>query len=99
MKVVGFYYLSYPDDCPVDPTVTATELWVEVGEERDTFEHHQGTYSFQVCTFGYVQREFIDQNKPLVGRSVMLVPTLADDWMSDFLAANVDSLPRWGELK
>jgi hypothetical protein len=36
---------------------------------------------------------------PLVGRSVLIVPIVADDWMLAFLDANVDSLPKRGEPK
>jgi hypothetical protein len=98
LRVVSYYFLAYPDSSPVDPTLAASELYVEVGEEGDTIEHHQGTYGFHVYTFRYVQQEFIDKCRPMLERSVMIVPTLADDWFREFLNANVDLLPRLGEL-
>jgi hypothetical protein len=97
MRVVASFYLSYPDNCPVDPTFGATKMLVYLGEEGDTIEHFQGAYLFQVYTFRYVREEFIDQGKPVAARSLMLVPTLADDWMSEYLKANVDCLANWGE--
>lgn len=97
MRVTASYYLSYPDTSPQDPTLAATEMYVEIGEEGDNVDHFQDTFAFQVYTFRYVQQEFIDRGRPLVGRSVMIVPTIADDWMRAFLDANVDSLPGWGE--
>ena len=97
MIIVAYYYLSYPDDCPIDPTYAATEMYVERGIDGDTIEHFQDTDSFQVYTFRYVQEEFINQWHPLVGTAVLLVPTLADDWMKAFLDTNADALVDWGQ--
>ncbi len=98
MIIVGYYYLSYPSEGCADPENAATEMWVEVGREGDTYEHHQGTYSFQVYTFGYVQGEFIGPCRPLMQRSVLIVPTLATEWMDEFLEANLDAVPMLGTL-
>lgn len=97
MIVTASYYLSYPNDCPIDPTFAATEMYVERGEEGDTIDHFQDTYSFQVYTFRYVEEEFIRKGRPLTGRAVLIVPTLADEWMGKFLEENVDALDQWGE--
>ncbi len=99
MRVIAYYYLAYPDDSPLDPAFAATEMYVELGEEGDTIRHHQGTYAFQVYTFRYVQQEFIDKGEPLVGKSIMIVPTLADNWMLGYLERNSESLARWGEVR
>lgn len=99
MRAIGFLYLAYPDVCPVDPTLAATKMVVVLGDEGDTFEHSKGHYTFQVYTFRYVQEEFISKGRPLMGRSIMIVPTVASDWMSGFLDANADSLPALGELE
>jgi hypothetical protein len=99
MRVTAYYYLAYPDSGPVDPAFAATEMYVELGEEGDSIDHFQATYAFQVYTFRYVQEEFIGRGRPLAGRSVMVVPTVAVDWMREFLKSNVDSLPSWGEPK
>ena len=97
MVVTAFYYLSYPDGGPDDLTVRATEMYVERGEPGDSVRSFVDTYAFQVYTFAYVQREFIEAGRPLICRSVMLVPTLDDDWMRDFLNQHVDTLHEWGE--
>jgi hypothetical protein len=99
LPITAFYYLSYPDGGPLDPRRAATEMRVEVGRVGDSIDHFESTYAFQVYTFRYVQEEFIDQNRSLAGRSVLIVPTTADDWMRCFLRANVESLAKWGEAK
>ncbi len=97
MIIVAYFYLTDPNDWAEDPTFGASEMYVERGEEGDTIEHFQDTYSFQVYTFRYVQEEFINKDRPLVGRAVLVVPTLADDWMTEFLDAHADALADWGE--
>jgi hypothetical protein len=99
LLVTCYYYLSYPDHRPIDPTYAATEMYVERGNEGDTIEHFQDTYAFHVYTFRYAQEEFIQKGRVLTGRAVMIVPTLADDWMESFLDENVDALAEWGEPK
>ena len=99
MHVIGYYFLSYPDDDPEDPTFAATRMGVFLGEASDTLQSFQGHYALQVYTFRYVQEEFFNRSKPLAGRSMIIVPTLARDWMNEFLDTNVDSLPEWGELE
>jgi hypothetical protein len=99
LRITAYYYLADPDSYAVDPTLAATEMYVELGEEGDSIDHFQATYAFQVYTFRYVQEEFIGRAMPLAGRSVMIVPTVAVDWMREFLESNVDSLPKWGEPK
>jgi hypothetical protein len=97
VKLITYCYLSYPDFRPLDPTCAATEMWVIVGQEGDTIEHHEGTYAFEVYTYGYLQQEFVRRGRPLIGRAVMLVPTLADDWMGTFLEGQADMIPDLGE--
>src|SRR5438105_9429261 len=99
MRITACYYLSFPDSSPPDPTLAATEMYVELGGEGDTIEHFQETYAFQVYTHRYVHEEFAIAGRALAGRSMMLVPTLADDWMGPFLQAHADLLPSWGEPK
>jgi hypothetical protein len=99
MRVIGYYYESYPDDDPEDATFAATRMGVFLGEESDTLQHFQAHYTFQVYTFRYIQEEFFDRGKPVTGRSLLIVPTLASNWMKQFLGANADSLSKWGELE
>lgn len=99
MIITCFYYLGNPETWDEDPTFGCTEMYVERGEEGDTVEHFQDTLAFQVYTFRYIQKEFIEARRPLVGRSVMIVPTLDEEWMMEFLSAHADSLSEWGTPK
>ncbi len=98
MKLVGYYYLSYPEDSSSDPTFAVTEMWAEVGLKNDTHRHHQGTYSFWVYTHRYLEEYFIKPGLPLLGRSILIVPTLETAWMDQFLEANIEGLREWGTL-
>jgi|GEM_PF-2028222 len=97
MKITAFYYLDYPDAGPADPDNAATMMYVERGDEGDSINSFQDTLCFQVYTFGYVQENFIKQGKPVIGRSLLLVPTLDNTQMGAFLDAHADDLAEWGE--
>jgi hypothetical protein len=97
--ITAYYFLADENDWAEDPTYGASELYVERGLNGDTIDHFQDTYAFQVYTFRYVQQEFIDKGKPLAGRAVLIVPTLAGAWVTKFLDENVDALAEWGERK
>jgi hypothetical protein len=99
MKVTAFYYLDYPDECPIDPVCAATEMYVEVGGEESTTDEFWCTYSFYVITYEFLEREFIQRGRPLIGRSVMIVPTLEDQWMARFLNEHVDRLNEWADAR
>ena len=95
--ITAYYFLSDPNDWSTDPTYGSSKLYVERGNEGDDIDHFQDTYAFQVYTFRYVEEEFIKKGSPLTGRAVLIVPTLADEWMKKFLDENVDVLSVWGE--
>ena len=98
MKITSFYYLEYPpNDATADPTFVATGMYVERGDEGDSINSFQDTFSFQVYTLKYVQEYLIKTGEPLVGKSILIVPILDNDQMRKFLNDNVDSLAQWGE--
>lgn len=92
MIVSAFYYLTYPDSLPVDPTDAATEMYVEVGEEGSDIYHFDHTLRFKVYTLKYLQRQFEKPDFALISNAVIVVPTIEDKWMLGFLSNNLDTL-------
>ena len=92
MVVSAFYYLNYPDDTPDDPTDAATEMYVEVGDASSSLTNFDHTLRFNVYTINYLQREFASSCLPLLSKSMIIVPTIEDKWMLQFLNENLDEL-------
>ena len=92
MIVSAFYYLTYPDSLPVDPTDAATEMYVEVGEEGSDIHHFDHTLRFKVYTLKNLQHQFETPDFALISNAVIVVPTIEDKWMLGFLSNNLDTL-------
>lgn len=97
MHVVAFYYLSYPEESTGDPTFASTKMYVEVGEEGDSSDCFSDTFVFDVYTFRYVQECYLAKGKCFFGKAVLVVPTLDEKWMLDFLDENITELLNIGE--
>ena len=92
MIVSAFYYLTYPDASPIDPTDAATEMYVEVGEEGSDIHHFDHTLRFKVYTLKYLQHQFETPDFALISNAVIVVPTVETSWMLEFLSNNLDAL-------
>ena len=98
MIVSAFYYLSYPDALPIDPTDAATEMYVEVGEEGSDIYHFDYTLRFNVYTLKYLQHQFETPDFALIANTVIVVPTIETAWMLEFLSNNLDALMAVGSV-
>jgi len=78
MKITAFYYLQYPDSLPVDPSVAASEVYVEIASDDGDIAHFDQTYSLTVCTMDYI-RQYLNSHCSFAGRSVVVVKRFDDD--------------------
>lgn len=97
-KITSFYYLDYPDWNPEDFELAATLMYVERGEEGDDTNCILDTVVFQVYTFKYLEANYARIGKPLIERSVLIVPTIEPNWMLAYLLENGASLHEWGTM-
>lgn len=98
MKVSGHFYYDFVDIASIDPTNATTVMDVFVRKDDDDgTSNYIETYQFTVYTYKYFQERFVQANQPLMECYVLIVPTLDDDWMFDYLNANVENVRRIGE--
>ena len=97
MKIKDFYYLDYPDRVIENPSYAATEMRVELAPEVGPEDYIEASYAFMVYTFAYITDKFFAVQLPVVGKAIMIVSRLDDDWMFEFLCANIGNLGAWGE--
>lgn len=95
MRLKTYYYLQYPDNKKADPANAWTDMYVEIFLDGDTLATH---FAATVYTYRYVQENFISTNNILTENSFLLVPTLNDDWMLEYLEQNLQKIVAIGNL-
>jgi hypothetical protein len=94
MKITSFYYLEYPDCCPVDPLRAASEVYVEVASHDGSIESFDYTYAITVCTLGFL-REYLETHPYYCARGVVIVERFEDETIKQTLQAilpNIDEV-------
>lgn len=97
MKMVGYAYLDYPDDVPDDPTNAATLMYVNI--EHEGREGASDTYAVTVYTYKYLQENYAGKGHVLAIDNFLLVPTIDDGWMKEYLKNNAAEIVRVGDVR
>ena len=92
MKIQAYYYLDFPVAGPDEPLIATSRMRFEVANDTAMPDDLIGIYEVRVMTYQYIAQEIIATNANLICGPIVIVPTMEDKWMSEFLAANIDKL-------
>ncbi|HEX9757742.1 MAG TPA: hypothetical protein VGB26_08060 [Nitrospiria bacterium] len=74
-----------------------SEVYVEVGGEDATTESFDSTFSFQVYTWGYIEKQFQNKKlKYLVAKSVKIVDRFNDAIIRAAIESVLDRIGEYG---
>ena len=94
MKITALYYLQYPDCSPADPTLAASEVYVETASNEGDTDHFDETYSVMICTANFIKKHLVS-HQYYCGRSVIVVERFEDSVIRNALES---LLPRISEF-
>jgi hypothetical protein len=98
MNITSFYYLQYPDSLPADPSVAASEVYVEVAYQDGDINNFDETYSVTVCTTDYIKL-FLETHPCYACRSTIVVSRFEDKTVKEALESILPRIEEYGVKK
>ncbi|HYG21654.1 MAG TPA: hypothetical protein VEH04_02645 [Verrucomicrobiae bacterium] len=97
--ISAFYYLNYPDSCPVDDVNAGSEVRVELGGEGARLASFDFTVSVFVCTPGFLEKRVLIDKNGIFLQNAIIVRRFRDETVRQALEEHLDLLIRLPHLE